>query len=92
MKGLVYILTPKTWNLFFWKYSQALFGLRQVEQGFLNFVFTKQLKYLMMIIETRGLYNCCKLLIKIVKYAKKLFKNSNELEYRHEVRGHSVIH
>lgn len=92
MKGWVYILTPKTWNLFFWKYSQALFGLRQVEQGFLNFVFTKQLKYLMMIIETRGLYNCCKLLIKIVKYAKKLFKNSNELEYRHEVRGHSVIH
>ena len=79
MKGWVYILTQNL-ELVFWKYSQALFGLRQVEQGFLNFVFTKQLKYLIMIIETRGLYNCCKLLIKIVKYAKKLFKNSNELE------------
>lgn len=76
MKGWVYILTQNL-DVVFWKNSQALFGLRQVEQGFLNFVFRKQLKYLMMIIESRGLYNCCKLLIKIVKYAKNLFKNSN---------------
>ena len=76
MKGWVYILTQNL-DVVFWKNSQALFGLRQVEQGFLNFVFRKQLKYLMMIIESRGLNNCCKLLIKIVKYAKNLFKNSN---------------
>ena len=76
MKGWVHILTQNL-DVVFWKCSQALFGLRQVEQGFLNFVFRKQLKYLMMIIESRGLYNCCKLLMKIVKYAKNLFKNSN---------------
>ena len=76
MKGWVYILTQNL-DVVFWKNSQALFGLRQVEQGFLNFGFRKQLKYLMMIIESRGLYNCCKLLMKIVKYAKNLFKNSN---------------
>ena len=76
MKGWVYILTQNL-DVVFWKNSQTLFGLRQVEQGVLNFVFRKQLKYLMMIIESRGLYNCCKLLMKIVKYAKNLFKNSN---------------
>ena len=54
MKGWVYILTQNL-DVVFWKYSQALFGLRQVEQGFLNFVFRKQLKYLMMIIESRTL-------------------------------------
>ena len=54
MKGWVYILTQNL-DVVFWKYSQALFGLRQVEQGFLNFGFRKQLKYLMMIIESRTL-------------------------------------